>query len=235
MTITSEKLLQDLIERTRIHINQAKKISLLSTEKLNWRGEKDSWSILECFEHLNLYGDFYIPEIKKSIESSKTKPKENFNSGILGNYFAKSMLPKEKLNKMKTFKDKNPIGSKLNKTTIERFISQQEKILTLLDKSREIDLNTTKTAISISKLIKLKIGDTFRVVVYHNQRHIVQAKKILNEKKKLDTTKKYINNSSLGDNTNACSSFISGEKTFENIHALTDIEGLIIKKTENVN
>ncbi|REG87884.1 DinB family protein [Winogradskyella sediminis] len=180
MTIISEKLIQDLIERTRININQAEKFSLLPTEKLNFRAQKESWSILECFEHLNLYGDFYIPEIRKRIESSKTQPKENFKSGLLGNYFAESMLPKEKLNKMRTFKGKNPIGSKLDISTIKRFISQQEKILNLLDKSREIDLNKTKTAISISKLIKLKIGDTFRVVVYHNERHLVQANKVLN-------------------------------------------------------
>ena len=183
MTIPSERLIQDLIERTRININQAEKFRLLSIENLNWREEQDSWSILECFEHLNLYGDFYIPEIKKRIESSKTQPKANFKSGILGNYFAKSMLPKEKLNKMKTFKDKNPLGSKLDKSTIERFIQQQEQILNLLDKSREIDLNKTKTEISISKLIKLKIGDTFRVVVYHNERHLMQANKILDGKK----------------------------------------------------
>lgn len=179
MVITSEKLIQDLIERTRININEAEKFSSLSTENLNSRVEQNSWSILECFEHLNLYGDFYIPEIKKRIESSKTQPKVNFKSGVLGNYFAKSMLPKEKLNKMKTFKDKNPIGSKLDKSTIERFIQQQEQILNLLDISKEIDLNKTKTDISISKLIKLKIGDTFRVVVYHNERHLKQAKKIL--------------------------------------------------------
>lgn len=93
------------------------------------------------------------------------------------------MLPKEKLNKMKTFKDKNPIGSGLDKRTIERFINQQEQLLNLLDKSKEIDLNKIKTAISISKWIKLKLGDTFRVVIYHNDRHIVQANKILDEKK----------------------------------------------------
>lgn len=178
MTIPSEKLIQDLIERSRININQAEKFNLLSIEKLNWRAEQNSWSILECFEHLNLYGEFYIPEIKKRIENSKNQPKENFKSGFLGNYFAKSMLPKEKLNKMKTFKDKNPIGSKLDKSTIDNFILQQEQILNLLEKAREVDLNKTKTAISISKWIKLKMGDTFRVVVYHNERHLVQANKI---------------------------------------------------------
>ncbi|RXM56703.1 hypothetical protein BOQ60_25350, partial [Chryseobacterium sp. CH1] len=31
-----------------------------------------------------------------------------------------------------------------------------------------IDLEKTKTSISISKLIKLKLGDTFRFVIYHN-------------------------------------------------------------------
>ncbi|MRH99655.1 DinB family protein [Kriegella sp. EG-1] len=182
MVLHAKTLIQDLKERTRIHITEAKKFKSLPTETLNWRVANDRWSILECFEHLNLYGDFYIPELKKRIESSKTQPKENFKSGILGNYFAKSMLPKEKLNKMKTFKDKNPIGSTLDKTTIDRFIAQQEKILNLLNQSSEIDLNKIKTAISISKFIKLKIGDTFRVVVYHNERHIAQANNLLNSK-----------------------------------------------------
>lgn len=179
MIIKSEQLLQDLIERTRSNINQAEKFNTFSTEKLNTRDTQESWSVLECFEHLNLYGNFYIPEIKSSIENSKTLPQENFKSGILGNYFAKSMLPKEKMNKMKTFKDKNPIGSKLDKSSIERFMMQQEQILKLLVKAKEIDLSKTKTAISISKWIKLKLGDTFRVVVYHNERHVLQANKIL--------------------------------------------------------
>ncbi|HEA22015.1 hypothetical protein LCGC14_2171610 [marine sediment metagenome] len=179
MTIESETLIRDLIERTRININQAEKFNLQTIDRLDFRNGENSWSILECFEHLNLYGDFYIPEIETKTNSSKTLPTTNFKSGVLGNYFAKSMLPKEKLNKMKTFKDKNPIRRALDKKTIDCFILQQERILDLLDKSRNINLNRTKTAISISKLIKLKLGDTFRVVVYHNERHIVQANNIL--------------------------------------------------------
>tara|TARA_R110002111_G_scaffold259107_1_gene328828 strand:+ start:28 stop:561 length:534 start_codon:yes stop_codon:yes gene_type:complete len=175
----SEKLIQDLIERTKENMNAAEKLSTLSIDQLNWKVNQNSWSILECLEHLNLYGDFYIPEIKNRIKSSTTLSNRNFKPGILGDYFAKGMLPKEKLNKMKTFKDKDPIGSTLNKKVIERFITQQEQILTLLDQSRKIDLNKTKTAISISKWIKLKLGDTFRVVIYHNDRHIAQANKLI--------------------------------------------------------
>ncbi|CAM3938785.1 DinB family protein [Flavobacterium antarcticum] len=179
MTLNTEILLEDLISRTQTNIKEAEKYSKLSIETLNSKVDPNSWSVLECLEHLNLYGDFYLPEIKKRMEISTTIPRENFKSGFLGNYFAMAMVPKKPLKKMKTFKDKNPIGSELDQTTISRFIKQQEVLLQLLEKAKTVDLSKIKTAISISKLIKLKLGDTFRVVVYHNDRHILQANKIL--------------------------------------------------------
>lgn len=177
--IKSDELIQELVDKTQINIAKAEKFRTLSIEELNWKTDEQNWSILECLKHLNLYGDFYIPEITTRIENSNTSHKENFKTGFLGNYFAKSMLPREKLNKMKTFKDKNPIGSNLDLETIDQFITQQNHILKLLDNSRKIDLNKTKTSISISKWIKLRIGDTFRIVVYHNDRHVEQAIKVL--------------------------------------------------------
>ena len=177
MKISSKELIQDLIERTRKNINEAEKFNHLTMEMLNWRPAAESWSILECLEHLNLYGDFYLPEIENSMLKSDGKSNPVFKSGVLGNYFAKSMLPKEKLNKMKTFRDKNPINSTLDKNCIDRFILQQQKTLELLDIARNKNLGKIKTSISISKWIKLKLGDTFRVVIYHNERHIVQANK----------------------------------------------------------
>ncbi|MDO5968849.1 DinB family protein [Flavivirga aquimarina] len=179
MKVTSEALISELIEKTRQNINQVEALNLKVIDELNWKANKDTWSALECIEHLNLYSDYYLPEIEQRIIKSTFKPEYYFKSGALGNYFAKSMMPKEKLNKMKTFKDKNPNGSKLDKTTLERFLIQQEKMLELLDKARNVSLNKTKTSISITKLIKLKLGDTFRVVIYHNERHMVQALKTL--------------------------------------------------------
>ena len=80
---------------------------------------------------------------------------------------------------MKTFKSMNPINSKLTNQTLDKFIDQQHQIIELLDLSKSVNLDKTKTAISISKLIKLKLGDTFRVLIYHNERHIKQAEKTL--------------------------------------------------------
>ena len=73
----------------------------------------------------------------------------------------------------------NPIHSSLSKNTVTVFIDQQKQLLDLLDSAKEIDLNKVKTSISITTLIKLKLGDTFRFLIYHNKRHIVQAQKVL--------------------------------------------------------
>jgi hypothetical protein len=190
MKTNSETLILELIETTRQNINFAETLKTKSDIQLNWKENRESWSILECLEHLNLYGDFYLPEIEKVIGNAKSKNETIFKSGILGNYFAESMLPKAKLNKMKTFKDKNPLNSHLDIRTIERFINQQIKILDLLDRARNISLNKEKTAISISKLIKLKIGDTFRFIINHNIRHIKQIESNIKLQKETAILKK---------------------------------------------
>ena len=174
----SEELITTLIAQTKQIISQAENLISYDLKDLKWRKDPESWSILECLEHLNLYGNFYIPEIESKIQNSKAKNETLFKSGFLGNYFAKSMLPQEKLNKMKTFKNKNPLNTKMDKKVIETFINQQIKLIYLLKESRKISLNKTKIGISITSLVRLKLGDTFQFYINHIERHLVQIKKI---------------------------------------------------------
>ncbi|CAL2076965.1 DinB family protein [Tenacibaculum sp. 190524A05c] len=179
MELTSAQLLNDLRIITERNLKFVEDFKNESQNNLNWRKSSESWSVLECVEHLNRYGDFYIPEISMRIEKSKYKNSKVFKSNWLGRYFSKMVSYREDLNNMKTFKSMNPLQSNLNKETLEKFIDQQHQILELLIRSETINLDKTKTAISISKIIKLKLGDTFRVLIYHNERHVQQAKKVL--------------------------------------------------------
>ncbi len=171
-------LIKDLSDMTKKHIHEVTEFSKLSDNELQFKTDEKSWSILECIEHLNRYGNFYMPEIRRRMEASKHKFSSTFKSGVFGNYFAKSMLPKEKLNKMKTFKSMDPSHSNLDREVLDKFISQQHEILELLEMAKGIDLTKTKASISLSKWIKLRLGDVFRVVIYHNYRHLVQAKNV---------------------------------------------------------
>ncbi len=173
-------LIKELTFLTKGHMSTAEQFLSLTKEELNKKHIAESWSILECLAHLNLYGDFYVPEITQRINNSKHADDPTFKSGVLGNYFSNSMKPKDKLNSMKTFKSMDPINSDLDKSCIENFLVQQDELLKLLEKCHSVNLIKTKTSISISKWIKLRLGDTLKVVIYHNWRHIEQAKRLMN-------------------------------------------------------
>lgn len=175
-------LLDELVSISEGLNKQIIALKEFSIEDLNNRNDINSWSALECIEHLNLYYNFYVPEISKRMAENKAiKSKATFSPGWIGNYFANTIKVKDrKVNKMKTFRDKNPIGSKLNYETLDLFLEYQSQIIQLLNEARQLNLNKVKTSITISKLIKLKLGDTFRFLIYHNERHVIQAINTLN-------------------------------------------------------
>lgn len=181
MQIRKEQLIEELLSITENAANAARQFKKFDTALLNFKKTSDSWSILECIEHLNLYGDFYLPEMEKQILANKNSyASEHFRSGIIGNYFANLMKEKNgKIKKMKTPKDKNPANSELSITTIDRFLKQLDLLKSLLGQARGVDLTKVKTPISLTKHIKLRLGDTFRFYVYHIERHILQTGRVL--------------------------------------------------------
>lgn len=132
-----------------------------------------------AFAHLNRYHDFYIPEIKKSINENWPRENSKFYPGLIGNLFVNTIRTKRNIKKMKTQKRMDPLGSMLSKQSLRQFIFDQNQLITLLQDAKKVNLNKSKTAISISKQIKMKLGDTLRFVVYHNERHVLQALKTL--------------------------------------------------------
>jgi DinB superfamily len=183
MQIERNQLIDDLISITDRSSLTVKKFKHLSADQLNFKRRAEEWSVLECIEHLNLYGDFYLPELEKQILAQEQNPEATvFKSGTIGNYFTNLMQVKNgKLKKMKSPKDKNPIGSTLSPTTLDRFLKQQEKLKSLLLQAKKIDLTKARTSISLTNLIRLRLGDTFRFFVYHIERHVAQAKANLSD------------------------------------------------------
>src|SRR5690606_38131702 len=149
---SQKSLLDDLTALTKDLISRVETFHDLSIEKLNWKSNPERWSALECLEHLNRYGDFYIPELKKRIEKSKKSAADKFKSGMLGEYFASAMLPDKtgKIKKMNTFKSKNPANSALDMRTVDRFLKQQATLLELLGQSHNTNLNRVRTNITIA-------------------------------------------------------------------------------------
>jgi hypothetical protein len=137
------------------------------------------WSIAQCLDHLNRYGNFYLPHIKSAMEKQQhPAAREVFKSGWFGNHFINMMDPKTG-KRYKALKEFMPSQELRAHEIVAEFIHQQEMVLNYLDKAVKTDLSTGKVPVSFIPLLKLKLGDAFRFLIIHNERHVLQAKRNL--------------------------------------------------------
>ena len=153
----------------------------------------NAWSAMQCIGHLNMYGDYYLPAIEQAImQANKTGNSASaiFTPGWLGNYFTNMMQtsPGKGSKKMKAPKNYTITNEGLSDEVIARFIDQQEKLLVLLDKAANVNLNTIRIPISIAPFIKLKLGDVFMFLIAHNNRHVQQAERAIDAAGNTDRT-----------------------------------------------
>jgi len=175
----SDDLINTLQNDVRQLMAAAESMKSMDKIKLGYPLNNGKWTAIQALEHLNIYNRFYLPAIEAAISESKTTRSAWFNSGTLGNYFTNSMKPTDVYqvkNKMKTTKSYHPPAALNGEDVIAEFMQHQEKLLHLLDAARERDMNSIRVPLTISKFIKFKLGDTFRFLVAHEQRHMVQAR-----------------------------------------------------------
>lgn len=174
------EILNDLESRITKIIDWAESFHQVQNIKLTTKPSETGWSALECIDHLNRYSEFYLPVFNKAIDKARVKTSEDYKPGWLGNKMAEDMLPQNgKLKStMKTFKSKNPVLDGVDPKALEKFIDQQKALKEILENSKGIDLSSLRVATTIP-LLKLKLGDTLRFVVFHEIRHVEQAKRAL--------------------------------------------------------
>ena len=135
---------------------------------------------MQCLEHINRYDADYLPKIKKGLTSTDQQENDQFRSGFIGYRFANFLHPDKNQFKTKTFPSINPSNNGLSLEVIDTFIHQQKELHQLLEQSKSVDLNKIKVKSSITNLLSFKLGDIFRILVFHDLRHIKQAKRALN-------------------------------------------------------
>jgi hypothetical protein len=172
----SIELLENLQADVRQLILAAKYLQSTDPGLLLQEPAPGKWSVVQVLEHLNSYGRYYLLAIERALE--KDKPAiEVFKPGWLGNYFTKLMKPGENgviANKMQSPKEHRPSKYLDVLPVLTTFLEQQHYLLELLELAKSKNIASIRIPVSISRLIRLKSGDTFRFLVAHEQRHFVQ-------------------------------------------------------------
>lgn len=179
--ISKFELLSTLEQETEKHLTEAVRVFQNLPEKTLLKpAANGGWSIAQCLAHLNSYGRFYLPAIAHALDHpAGNTSNENFKSGWLGNYFTKMMQPGSSVKKYRSPKDHSPVADLNAAAVIAEFIEQQERLIIQLRKAKAVNISATRVPVSISKWVRLKLGDTFRFLIAHNERHLLQAKRHL--------------------------------------------------------
>ncbi len=150
----------------------------MSPQVLLQPSQNGGWSIAECLWHLNSYAHFYYPLISKTLNTQTVNPIPEFKSGWLGAYFTR-MMQEQNTKKYAAFKNHIPPGQLDSHATVAEFIKQQEQFIDLIRQAAQYDLNAIRIPISITSIVKLKLGDVLQFISAHNRRHINQARRNL--------------------------------------------------------
>ena len=180
--INSNQLLENLQADVREILLAATQLQQIPSEKLSQTPAAGKWSVAQVLEHLNIYSRHYITAIEKQLHWHQSSPNEYFHPGWLGNYFTRLMLPASDNTihkKMKTPKNAVPSTTPHATAMLEEFTRDQHLLLNLLQIAKTVNLEQTKIPTSLSSMIKLKLGDTFRFFIAHEQRHFLQIKNTL--------------------------------------------------------
>lgn len=188
--MTSTELLTEVRSITQANLEVLKtRFVGLSDEQIKWKPLENSWNIQEVFAHLNKFAAYYHETFKKCIQKTRFKiPSENFISSPLGRSAWASMKLGNANNVKRKFKAQrlnNPMFEKslISGQDTQDLMNHLNELNHIFDLSSTVNIRKVKIPISISKIIRFRLGDALLYVVYHNQRHVQQALNVLNHPK----------------------------------------------------
>lgn len=153
----------------------------LSTEQLNWKPNPQTWSIAQNIDHLIVVNETYYPVLTSLKEGTYKTPfiaRLGFMVSFLGKTVLNAVKPDRK-KKMKTFPVWEPTISQVKDDILDNFKKHQGELSRQIETSKDLVEKGTVISSPANKNIVYKLETAFDIIVSHEQRHLEQAKEIL--------------------------------------------------------
>jgi hypothetical protein len=153
----------------------------LTNEQLNWKPNSNTWSIAQNLAHLIVVNETYYPVIASLKAGTYKTPfiaKIGFIVSFLGKTILKAVQPDRK-KKMKTFPIWEPTTSNVIGDILNKFQNHQMELRQKIEDAKELVEKGVVISSPANKNIVYKLEIAFDIIVSHEQRHLEQAKEIL--------------------------------------------------------
>jgi len=156
-------------------------LNSLEDYQLQWKPSSDSWSIVECMDHVVSFNKQYLPQLKEKVElgySPERSPSTPYRSTYYGNMMAGAVSPDS------IYKLKSSPSSQPQLKTVSEICSETESMINqsvlILEKASGCDLNNILVVSADDQMVKMPLGDKLNFLVEHQLRHLKQIKRVIN-------------------------------------------------------
>lgn len=184
---TSERTASVVSDLEQITEDVRSSFAGLSGKQLNWKQDEKSWSIAQCLDHLIKVDSMYFPifeSMRAGARPNSFLEKYSPLSGFFGRYLITAMMA-ENPKKMKTSRNAYPSSSDLGADIVDRFGKNNRE---LADRIRAISPDVDLASIITSPLagfVTYSLDDCLTMLVVHEQRHVLQAKRTVDALRQL--------------------------------------------------
>ena len=182
MKLQKAKVLQQARHEIAEANEQVRQLQQQPADALRHHPRPDAWSALDCVEHMNLFYDDYLPRVERAVQGGKPSAEQNYSSGFFGKMMINSLRPQQgkRRMKIKTFKKMTPkTDDKPTEPVFAAFFRHHTQLAELLAQAAPLDWNRVKVASAIGPILRFKLGDCFRIMLAHTERHLLQAQEAL--------------------------------------------------------
>jgi hypothetical protein len=153
----------------------------LDATQLNWKPSQKDWSVAQCLDHLITINSLYFP-IFERLQTGNIPhtflEKYSPLSGFFGRFLIKAMMP-ENPKKMKTSRKAYPSSSEISASIVDRFQEHQRQLMEHIGAiSPAVQLQTIITS-PLAGFVTYSLDDCLTILVVHERRHILQAKRVI--------------------------------------------------------
>ena len=152
---------------------------MLTHEELNWKSNPDRWSIAQNLDHLMRINEAYFP-IFDSLKNGTYKPpflgNFRFITSFFGNLIYKMCTP-ENTKPIKTRSISVPSNSEIH-DVIQAFVQHQERLKQHISGLEGYIAGGSVIASPANPMIVYTLEQALNIIVVHEKRHILQAKKV---------------------------------------------------------
>jgi hypothetical protein len=152
----------------------------LTAVQLAWRPSEDRWSVGECLLHLSLFLEEYLPLVERT--AAGLKPVGPFRPqplSCLGRWYVQGVKIQDNNELRKALQSAPrhwPQGDLAG--SVRRFLALHERLLSVLERAEQASPRGLKVGLACWGLLRLPLADALAWLVYHNERHVVQAQRV---------------------------------------------------------